>query len=143
MCRTPISIFHTTDTLTTRICRRRKTRICPHTKRHTVPSPAPSRSQFFSCNPPVLPFCLFPSQGDNVSRVDKLLREGFESLVLQAEAGLLTPSWSKRPRSLVALILLLDQFSRSAAAPCTLSWVSSRCWRLFSSRTRAIRLFRT
>ena len=46
--------------------------------------------------------------------MDKLLREGFENLVLQAEAGLLTSSWSKRPRSLVALILLLDQFSRSA-----------------------------
>lgn len=91
-------------------------------KRHTVSPPAPSQPRCNSCKPL---FGMSRCQGDNISRVDKLLREGFESLVLQAEAGVLTPSWSKRPRSLVALILLLDQFSR-LPTPLTLPWVFSQ-----------------
>ncbi|CAM9951072.1 unnamed protein product, partial [Scytosiphon promiscuus] len=47
-----------------------------------------------------------------LARVDETIRRDFGDLVLQAEAGSLTASWSKQPRSLVALILLLDQFSR-------------------------------
>ncbi|CAM9271045.1 unnamed protein product, partial [Hapterophycus canaliculatus] len=46
------------------------------------------------------------------ARVDETIRKGFGDLVLRAETGALTASWSERPRSLVALILLLDQFSR-------------------------------
>lgn len=44
-----------------------------------------------------------------------VIRKNFGSLVLQAEAGELTQAWSSRPRSLVALILLLDQYSRYLA----------------------------
>ena len=57
--------------------------------------------------------CVFArAQGENVPRVDALIRKNFERLVFLAEAGKLTETWSKRPRSLVALILVLDQFSR-------------------------------
>eukprot|EP00752_Nemacystus_decipiens_P010432 g9296.t2 len=52
------------------------------------------------------------AQGDAIARVDETIRKNFRDLVLQAEAGALTASWSRRPRSLVALILVLDQFSR-------------------------------
>ncbi|CAM9958666.1 unnamed protein product, partial [Ectocarpus sp. 12 AP-2014] len=52
------------------------------------------------------------AQGDALPRMDETIRKGFGSLVLRAEAGQLTDSWTERPRSMVALILLLDQFSR-------------------------------
>ncbi|CAM9295701.1 unnamed protein product, partial [Ectocarpus sp. 8 AP-2014] len=52
------------------------------------------------------------AQGDALPRMDETIRKDFGNLVLRAEAGQLTDSWSERPRSMVALILLLDQFSR-------------------------------
>lgn len=54
----------------------------------------------------------FREQGENVPRVDAMIQDHFGGLMLRAEAGELTETWSKHPRSLVALILVLDQFSR-------------------------------
>lgn len=51
-------------------------------------------------------------QGENVARIDAVIAEQFGTVVRQAAAGELTQAWRGHPRSLLALIVVLDQFSR-------------------------------